>query len=476
MLFNSIDFIIYLPTVFILYWFALKKNLKLQNILIVISSYVFYGWWDYRFLSLIIFSTIVDYTVGLAISKQENIGKRKALLIVSLTLNLGLLGFFKYYNFFIESFTDAFTLLGADIKPSTLNIILPVGISFYTFQTLSYTIDIYKRKLVPETNYINFSAFVCFFPQLVAGPIERATHLLPQFKVKKELKQENISEGLKLITWGLFKKVVVADRLAEYVTILYDDPGQYYGLNVILGTIFFSFQIYYDFSAYSEIAIGTSKLLGFNLSTNFNRPYSAKSLKEFWSKWHISLTNWFKDYLYIPLGGNRTSKRRFYFNISLVFLLSGIWHGANWTFIIWGLLHATLWLIEHFVQNQKKSINTGQINEQKPVNSVFYKVFIFCLVNLTWIFFRSNTVADSLVILKNLLQINTPFEWVFSRFELAFSIVLILFVQYIEFLKGKKNRLNTSSVLIKNLYYYFLILMILFFGVYNNTEFIYFKF
>ena len=339
MLFNSIDFAIFLPIVFLLYWFVANKNLKLQNLLIVIASYLFYGWWDWRFLSLILFSTLIDYSVGRKLLNEGNITKRKILLWVSILVNLGFLGFFKYYNFFLDNFIMAFSFFGTPINAQGLNIILPVGISFYTFQTLSYTIDVYKRKLEPTKDFIAFTAFVSFFPQLVAGPIERATNLLPQFYKNRRFEYDKAVDGLRQILWGLFKKVVIADTLSINVD---DGFNNYLDLNFIeswIVSLSFTFQIYFDFSGYSDIAIGTAKLFGFNLMQNFAFPYFSRDIAEFWRRWHMSLTRWMRDYLYIRLGGNRQGKYRTYFNLWFVFLLSGLWHGAAYNFLLWGAYH-----------------------------------------------------------------------------------------------------------------------------------------
>ena len=289
MLFNSLDFAIFLPIVFILYWFVFSKNLKLQNLLIVIASYLFYGWWDWRFLSLIVFSTLVDYSVGIALSKQENRLKRKLLLWTSIIVNIGFLGFFKYYNFFLDNFINAFSFFGSEIKANSLNVILPVGISFYTFQTLSYSIDVYKRKLEPTKDVFAFSAFVCFFTQLVAGPIERATHLLPQFYSRRKFDYDKATNGMRQILWGLFKKIVIADNCAEYANYIFNNSGDMSGSTLVLGALFFTFQIYGDFSGYSDIAIGTSRLFGFDLMQNFAFPYFSRDIAEFWRRWHIHL-------------------------------------------------------------------------------------------------------------------------------------------------------------------------------------------
>lgn len=305
MLFNSIEFAVFLPIVFILYWFVTNRELGLQNLLIVVASYVFYGWWDWRFLSLIIFSTIVDYTIGLQLKKEEKQVKRKVLLWTSIVVNLGFLGVFKYYNFFLDSLYDLIPGLQVTLGFNTLEIILPVGISFYTFQTLSYTIDVYRRKLEPTKDFIAFSAFVSFFPQLVAGPIERATNLLPQFHKKRTFDYTKAVDGMRQILWGLFKKIVIADNCAEYANLIFNNSADYSGSTLVLGALFFAFQIYGDFSGYSDIAIGTSRLFGFDLMRNFNFPYFSRDIAEFWRRWHISLSTWFRDYLYIPLGGSR---------------------------------------------------------------------------------------------------------------------------------------------------------------------------
>jgi alginate O-acetyltransferase complex protein AlgI len=353
MLFNSIDFAIFLPVVFMLYWFVTNRNLKLQNLLVVVASYVFYGWWDWRFLSLIVFSTLVDFWVGIGLHREQKHSKRKALLFTSIIVNLGFLGFFKYFNFFLENFRTAFSFFGTEINASSLNIILPVGISFYTFQTLSYSIDLYRRKLEPTRDFIAFSAFVSFFPQLVAGPIERATNLLPQFYAKRRFNYAMAVDGMRQILWGLFKKVVIADRCAEYVNDIFANSADYTGSTLALGALFFAFQIYGDFSGYSDIAIGTSRLFGFNIMRNFHFPYFSRDMAEFWRRWHISLSTWFRDYVYIPLGGSRVNKATQIRNTLIIFVVSGFWHGANWTFIFWGLLNA-LYIIPLILNNANR--------------------------------------------------------------------------------------------------------------------------
>ena len=398
MLFNSIEFSLFLPTIFFLYWFVFNKNLKYQNSLILVSSYVFYGWWDYRFLSLIFLSTIIDYVIGLNIFNQSSKKKQKLLLWVSILFNLSVLGFFKYYNFFIDSWVELFSTAGYEIKSVwTLNIILPVGISFYTFQTMSYTIDIYKKKLEPTKDFISFATFVSFFPQLVAGPIERASNLLPQILKKREFQYEQGIKGLRLILWGMFKKVVIADSLAPIVEDIFSNYQDFGGGTLWLGAIYFSFQIYCDFSGYSDIAIGTSKLFGFELMSNFKFPYFSRNIGEFWRRWHISLSTWFRDYLYIPLGGSQEGKWKSIRNIFIIFLVSGFWHGANWTFIFWGLFHSILFLPSFmFNKNRKYSSSTIAQGKLLPSPKEFINlVTTFLLVTIGWVFFRSETIGDS---------------------------------------------------------------------------------
>src|SRR5690606_36334354 len=357
MLFNSLDFAVYLPIVFVLYWFVGIKSLKTQNILLVIASYIFYGWWDWRFLSLIFISTLVDFTLSLVLIRQLNEFHRKIIFGVSLVVNLGILGVFKYYNFFIDNLIDAFTIFGRNFEARSLDIVLPVGISFYTFQTLSYTIDVYRGKLQPTTDFIGFSAFVSFFPQLVAGPIERATNLLPQFNRERRFDYSCATNGLRQMLWGFFKKIVIADNCAVIVNHIFENPSGVNGSTLVLGAFFFALQIYGDFSGYSDIAIGTAKLFGFNLMKNFDFPYFSRDIAEFWRRWHISLSTWFRDYLYIPLGGSRVNSTLQVRNIFIIFLVSGFWHGANWTFIVWGALNALYFLPLLLTKRNRKNID-----------------------------------------------------------------------------------------------------------------------
>ncbi|MBV1922393.1 MAG: MBOAT family protein, partial [Flavobacteriaceae bacterium] len=427
MLFNSIEFVIFLPIVFILYWFVFNKNIKIQNIVLLIASYVFYGWWDWRFLSLIVFSSFVDYFVGLGMNNTENSFKRKTYLWISICVNLGFLGFFKYYNFFAESFSDAFTLFGSSIDASRLNIILPVGISFYTFQTLSYSIDVYKRKLEPTKDGIAFFAFVSFFPQLVAGPIERATNLLPQFYSKRKFDYSNAIDGLRQILWGLFKKIVIADSCATYANLIFNNSAEYSGSTLFLGAIFFTFQIYGDFSGYSDIAIGTSRLFGFNLMKNFSFPYFSRDIAEFWRRWHISLSTWFRDYLYIPLGGSKGGTWMKVRNTFIIFIVSGFWHGANWTFIVWGALNAIYFLPLLLLNKNRRNLEVVAKNRFLPgLKDSFSILTTFGLTILAWIFFRAENLAHAWQILKEIFS--RSFFSLPTEKPITTIILIILFV------------------------------------------------
>ena len=470
MLFNSIEFLLFIPIVFSLYWFVFNKNLKSQNLLILVSSYVFYGWWDYRFLSLIFLSTIVDYIIGLNIPKQDSEKKQKLFLWCSVLFNLSVLGFFKYFNFFVDSWIELFSSVGYEIKSVwTLNIILPVGISFYTFQTMSYTIDIYRKKLKPTKDFISFASFVSFFPQLVAGPIERASNFLPQILKKREFKYEQGVQGLRLIVWGMFKKVVIADSLAPIVDNIFSNYEDFGGGTLWLGAIYFAFQIYCDFSGYSDIAIGTSKLFGFELMSNFKFPYFSRNIGEFWRRWHISLSTWFRDYLYIPLGGSQEGKLKGIRNVFIIFIVSGFWHGANWTFIFWGLFHAILFL-PSFVFNTNRKYMTSIIGENTilPAPKELFQVGItFILVTIGWVFFRSETIVDAFGYLYHMaFNFNKP---IFS-FHVLYVITFIFFEKYI--LKNERD-LNINTL---NMYFLMGIIIGHFYFFSEKNQFIYFDF
>ena len=481
MLFNSIDFAIFLPIVFVLYWFVANKNLKLQNFLIVAASYLFYGWWDWRFLSLILFSTIIDYTIGQKLRVEENETKRKVLLWSSILLNLGFLGFFKYYNFFLDNFITAFSFFGTEINANSLNIILPVGISFYTFQTLSYTIDVYKRKLEPTNDIIAFSAFVSFFPQLVAGPIERATNLLPQFYTKREFNYAKAVDGMRQILWGLFKKIVIADNCAQIANEIFNNSADYNGSTLVLGALFFTFQIYGDFSGYSDIAIGTSRLFGFNLKQNFAFPYFSRDIAEFWRRWHISLSTWFRDYLYIPLGGSRGGTWMKVRNTFIIFIVSGFWHGASWTFIVWGALNALYFL--PLLLLKKNRANTNTVAEEKTFPSIkelSQMGITFSLTVFSWIFFRAENIEHaysyiSTIVSKSFFSFPQSTDMGVKR-----TFLMIMFFVIIEWL-GRNEQFAIAKLglewkrPIRYLMYLSIILALFWFGG-DKQQFIYFQF
>ena len=483
MIFNSLEFFIFLPIVFLLYWFVFKKNVKTQNIFILFASYLFYGWWDWRFLSLIFLSTAVDYFIGLKIDSIDNQKSRKSWLWVSVLFNVGLLGFFKYFNFFVDSWIDMFSLFGYEIKSTwTLRVILPVGISFYTFQTMSYSFDIYYKKLKPTKDFLSFAAFVSFFPQLVAGPIERASNLLNQILNKRTFNYDQSVSGLKLILWGLFKKVVIADSLAPMVDDIFLNYADYPASTLILGVTMFSFQVYGDFSGYSDIAIGTSKLFGIELMSNFKFPNFSRNVAEYWQRWHVSLSTWFRHYIYIPLGGSRVSKWKSIRNISIVFLVSGFWHGANWTFIFWGGFHA-LAFIPVFLMGRNAIYKDSVVGEH-----TFFPSFIeigqvlltFAIVTFSRIFFRSESITDAFAFIK---RIGTDLSYGVYNHPLGYRmidyyILIIVFVIY-EYAIRKDERapFKFKSKYLRFIMYAIIILaMLLFYDSSIDRSFIYFQF
>ena len=478
MLFNSIEFAIFLPIVFLFYWFIVNKNLKHQNIFLLITSYIFYGWWDWRFLSLIIFSSAIDYWVGVSLENQQDKTKRKWLLLTSIFVNISFLGFFKYFNFFTENFVEAFTLFGKHPNVISLKIILPVGISFYTFQTLSYSIDVYRRKFTPTKDIIAFFAFVSFFPQLVAGPIERATNLLPQFYKKRNFEYDKAVDGIRQILWGLFKKIVIADNCARYVNDIFSNYSDYSGSTLLIGVILFAFQIYGDFSGYSDIAIGTARLFGFKLMRNFAYPYFSRDIAEFWRRWHISLSSWFRDYVYVPLGGSRGGTWSKIRNTFIIFLVSGFWHGANWTFIAWGFINACYFLPLMLIKQNRKYLDNVAEDKILPSFKEFFQMGLtFFITCIAWVFFRSESIGNAFHYLK--IMFSTSLLTVPSILpkKLILSIMLFVIIEWIQ--RDKQHALQIENFrlpeAIKWGLYYALIIIIFTFGG-TQQEFIYFQF
>ncbi|WP_317039978.1 MBOAT family O-acyltransferase [Gillisia sp. Hel1_33_143] len=440
------------------------------------ASYFFYGWWDYKFLLLIAGSTLVDYSIAIAIYKNEIKKWRKVLLFSSVACNLLLLGYFKYLNFFIESFIELGNSIGLSSDYNTLQIILPVGISFYTFQTLSYTIDVYRNEIKPTYNFIIFATYVSFFPQLVAGPIERAKHLLPQFINSRKFNLNNAKSGIQLIIWGLFQKMVIADNCATFVNAIFNSYESLNSLSLLLGAFYFAFQIYCDFAGYSNIAIGTARLLGFDLMRNFNYPYFSKNIIEFWRRWHISLSTWFRDYLYIPLGGSRGSKLQQLRNIFIIFLVSGFWHGANWTFIAWGGLHAIFFAPILFKKSKTNSMVKVKEHTANKFGDLIRILFTFFITCIAWVFFRSSTISDSFKYLNKIIN-NHSFKIEYlniERYSVEMVLLILIFIVIEWSNKSKEQPLSGKLELLKTIS---IIWMILLFGVFSDhSTFIYFQF
>lgn len=479
MLFNTIGFAVFYPIIFVLNWFITNRKVKIQNLMLLLASFVFYSFWNWKFLFLLIFSIVLDYSAGLFMNKYKSNFTRKLFLCLSVSINLAFLGFFKYYNFFVDSFIDLLNLIGFKAHYQTLNILLPVGISFYTFHGLSYVIDIYKRRIEPEKNFVDYALFVSYFPLLVAGPIERATHLLPQIKKKRVFNYYKAIDGLKQVIWGLFKKVVIADTCAVYVNDIFSNYQDQSSFTLIIGAIFFSFQIYGDFSGYSDIALGISRMLGIELLKNFSYPYFSRDIAEFWRRWHISLTSWFRDYIYIPLGGSKGGKWLHLRNTFIVFIVSGFWHGANWTFVFWGLLNAFYFLPLALTRNNRKNLDIVAKGRLFPNIKDFLNIlFTFILCTIAWIFFRSISIVDgfnyiSLIFSKSILELPAikPFMGI-----LFFYIIFLLMVEWI----GRENNFALEKLLIKNsilryMFYYFIIISIILLSG-EEHNFIYFQF
>lgn len=486
MLFNSLHFAIFLPIVFILYWFLKRGDLKFQNILLLVASYFFYACWDWRFLFLLVFSTFLDYSTGIKMYEAENKSRKKFWFWLSIIINLGFLGFFKYYNFFAASFAEGLADVGIKASFWTLQVILPVGISFYTFHGLSYIIDIYNGKIKPERNFVDYSVFVSFFPLLVAGPIERATHLLPQVKRKRVFDYASAANGLRQILWGLFKKIVIADNCSTFVNNIFSNADQYHGSTLVLGAVFFAIQIYGDFSGYSDIAIGTARLFGIDLLRNFDFPYFSRDIAEFWRRWHISLSSWFRDYLYIPLGGSRVGKWTKVRNIFIIFIVSGFWHGANWTFIIWGFLNALFILPSVLLKTHRNNIDIVAAGKYLPTVKQFLSIALtFGLTVFAWIFFRAPSVTGAFHYISKIFSpsvLQAPDGGAFlgsgaSIYALTCFIFLFMGIEWV----GRQQQYAIARfgikwpVTVKWSFYYSLVIAIFYFAG-APKQFIYFQF
>jgi alginate O-acetyltransferase complex protein AlgI len=480
MFFNSIEFLIFFPIVVALYFILPQKYRTLH---LLIASCIFYMSFIPIYILILGFTIIIDYIAGIFIAKAK--GRRRFyFLLMSLFANIGVLAVFKYYNFINENLISLAQILDLQYPVPLLQIILPIGLSFHTFQAMSYTIEVYRGKQKPEYNFITYACYVMFFPQLVAGPIERPQNLIHQFKEKHKLDYKNVRDGLILMLWGFFKKIVIADRLAIVVNTVYGDLGTHTGTSLILATIFFAFQIYCDFSGYSDIAIGAAKVMGFSLMTNFRRPYFAKSINEFWKRWHISLSSWFRDYVYIPLGGNRVKRSRMFFNLMIVFLISGLWHGANWTFVIWGALNG-LYLIAGIISSnaREKAVQSTGLTKLPAARVILQILFVFVLACFGWIFFRANTIGDAWYVLTHAfvgLNFNLSEAVIglaMPQLVIAFaSIIFLLVVDYIDEKKGLFTFLEKLPRWIRWALFIIIFMGILLFGVFRGASFIYFQF
>lgn len=478
MLFNSIGFAVFLPIVFVLYWFATRGNQKIQNVLLLVASYYFYACWDWRFLFLLVFSTLLDYYTGLRMAEAKTHKIKAFWFWLSIVVNLGFLGIFKYYNFFADSLAEGLSLLGIHTEFWTLQVILPVGISFYTFHGLSYVIDIYKDKIKPEKNVIDYAVFVSFFPLLVAGPIERATHLLPQIQRRRDFNYTKAKEGLRQILWGLFKKVVIADNCAELANLIFNNHENYSGSSLVIGAVLFAFQIYGDFSGYSDIAIGTAKLFGIDLLKNFAFPYFSRDIAEFWRRWHISLSSWFRDYLYIPLGGSKGGMWAKVRNVFVIFLVSGFWHGANWTFVAWGFVNALFIMPSILFDTNRNHLDIVAQGRIFPTLKEFLSVFItFCMTVFCWIFFRSANLSHAISYIDGIFSMSF---FTIPDVKLGNKLWFLLPFIIIEWF-GREQEYAVSKIefacpaLVRWGFYYTVIIAVLYFAG-TKQQFIYFQF
>jgi D-alanyl-lipoteichoic acid acyltransferase DltB (MBOAT superfamily) len=472
MLFNSFHFLVFFPIIVILY-FAIP--FKWRKHLLLAASWYFYMSWKAEYIFLIIFSTSIDYFAAIQIRQAKSNLKKKQFLYLSLIVNLGTLFAFKYFNFFNENISGIFQQFNIFYDSATYKLLLPVGISFYTFQSMSYTIDVYRKKIKVEQSFVKFALYVSFFPQLVAGPIERAANLLPQFDINHKFNYERVSKGLKLMFWGFFQKLVIADNMARFVDVVYANPENYYGWDIALVTFLFAIQIYADFSGYTDIARGAAKIMGYNLMLNFKRPYFATSVKEFWKRWHISLSTWFKDYVYISLGGNRKAKFQWFYAIVITFILSGLWHGANWTFILWGFYHALIYLMERTFD--KKDF---RIDKNNRITNIFKALFVFIAIVFGWMIFRANSIADLGILLnhlfsKALFAPKLSFDHV-SMLVNFLAILILLAVWLIEREKNIVEYVSGKPFWQRWTIYFVAMLCIIGFGNWGMEPFIYFRF
>ena len=477
MFFNSLHFAIFLPIVFILYWVIGAKSKINQNYILILASYYFYSCWDWRFLFLLVFSTLLDYVSGMKIEKSQTPFERKMWLWICVTINLGFLGVFKYYNFFASSFAELVHSFGFTASPILLKLILPVGISFYTFHGLSYIIDIYYQRIKAEKNFVDYSLFVSYFPLLVAGPIERATHLLPQLKVNRKFEFNKAKEGIYQIVWGLVKKVVIADSCAIYANEIFNHYNSMNSWSLILGAIYFAFQIYGDFSGYSDIALGTSKLFGIDLLRNFNYPYFSRDIAEFWRKWHISLSSWFRDYLYIPLGGSKGNKLFQVRNTFIIFLVSGFWHGANFTYVAWGLINALYFLPLLLLNQNRKNVADFTLGFNfDSVRTLLNILSTFALTCIAWIFFRSKTITDAFLYIKRMFE-NQKFSTEYFRIERYSNELLALVLIFVIIEWNNRTKLEPISGKWSWLKLSLCLAAIVALGIFSDyKEFIYFQF
>jgi len=482
MLFNSLNFALFLPIVFMLYWFVTNKNLKLQNLLLLLSSCFFYACWDWRFLFLLFISIVLVYYPGKFMVLAKSLKAKQLWLVISIVFSLGFLGIFKYYNFFVDSFTDFLSNFGLQINLLTLRVILPVGISFYTFHGLSYIIDLYKGRIEEEKEFINYAVFVSFFPLLIAGPIERATHLLPQIKAPRTFDSQKTVDGLRQILWGMFKKIVIADNCAKYANLIFNDSSDYSGSTLVLGALFFAFQIYADFSGYSDIALGVARLFGIELLRNFAFPYFSRDIAEFWRRWHISLTTWFRDYIYIPLGGSRGGTWMKIRNTFIIFLISGFWHGANWTFLAWGALNAIYFLPLMLTKNNRKNMEIVAQGKNFPTLKELMSMLVtFGLTVFAWIFFRADSMSHAL---RYISEIFSSSLFVFPKFpempSALTTILLVILFLLVEW-QGREQQYALANLGVKwhrtlrwAMYYGIIFAIIYFAG--EEQQFIYFQF